>query len=252
MLSVASVALADTGGYRQGQRFEEHPPLDVPFGVSAKGVFLPPGSYVVRVRAGRLIFADAELRQVRLRVPCRMSVTQSTFEQPSIDVSSNSRGLYVRYSYRAWSCFAMLARAQAPDTTTQTRTSLEHAKMKRNVSSGVFEEADTYELVTRILEQRAREFRPCLLRAERQGSRLKLDGLTRCACGFVESWRFPPLDSTIKVALRVVPFPFGIAFQLEKDRRLKDCRAWIGRGPVDSGVEVDGLWLEVLDEGYQR
>lgn len=146
----------------------------------------------------------------------------------------------------------MLAKAYPPASAPTERRALDITKKKRDVSSGVFDETDTYELVTRILEQRAREFRPCLLRAERQGSRLKLASLSRCACGFVNSWRFPPLDRTIKVALRIVPFPFGIAFQLGNDQAIRECRAWVGRGPVDSGVEVDGLWLEVLDEGYQR
>ena len=67
-----------------------------------------------------------------------------------------------------------------------------------------------------------------------------------------KSWRLPKPEKTLEIALRVVPFSFWASF-LRRPHLARETSVggWVGRGPVQSGVEVGGLWLEVMDEGYR-
>ena len=252
VLSFSGPASADESGYRAGQRFIEHPPVSIETGLTDGQTTLSPGSYRVRVRAGRLVFADAEMRQVVLRAPCKFAVLTSNLRAPKITQKKLGTTWRIEYAYRAWRCAVTLRESPAkPDTPQLARTLPELTKIKRPVSSGVYDEPDAYELATRLLEQRALELKPCLLRAERKGTRLRAEDLTKCMCSLSSVWKLPHVEKPLAVALRVVPFPFGLSFVQNPDGRRSECRAWIGRGPVESGVEVGGLWLEVLDEGYE-
>ena len=252
VLSTSGPASADESGYRSGQRFIEHPPVSIGVGLTDGKTTLSPGNYRVRVRAGRLVFADAEMRQVALRVPCKFAVLASNLRAPKITQKKVGTSWRIEYAYRAWRCAVILAESSAKlDTPKVARAVPELTKFKRPISSGVYDEPDSYELATRLLERRALELKPCLLRAERRGTRLRPEDLTKCMCSLSSVWKLPRVEKPLAVALRVVPFPFGLSFVQGPDGRRKECRAWIGRGPVESGVEVGGLWLEVLDEGYE-
>lgn len=245
-------ALGESSGYRSGERFVEHPPISIPAFVSDGDEVLSPGDYFIRVRAGRILFADAELRQVRLRAPCKLSVSKRSYPQPDISLTSSGSYWRVRYVYRSWSCLVVLRETKAPTARVKEEQDLPELKKRhRVVSSGVYDELDSYELVTRMLERRALELKPCLLRAERRGSRLTAKELTKCMCSLSKTWKLPRTEKPLPIALRVVPFPFGLAFEHLPSGIRKECRGWVGRGPVESGVEVGGLWLEVMDEGYK-
>ena len=248
---VAFEVHGEVSGYRSGERFVEHPPVKVSEFLSYGDEVLSPGAYLIRVRAGRILFADAELRQVRLRAPCKLSVSKRSYPQPEISVTQSGGYRRIRYVYRAWSCSVDLRKVERPKAETEdTQDVPELKKLRRTISSGVYDEPDSYELVTRMLERRALELKPCLKRAERRGSRLTDEELTKCMCSLSKTWKLPMVEKPLAIALRVVPFPFGLAFEHSPGGIRKDCRGWIGRGPVKSGVEVGGLWLEVMDEGY--
>ena len=245
-------ALAESTGYRSGERFVEHPPIEVPTFLSDGDDVVSPGRYLVRVRAGRILLADAELRQVQLRAPCKMSISKKSYQQPEVTLTKLGRRWQIRYVYRAWVCGVLLDEVELPKSKPSNdidRTALK--KRRRAVSSGVYDEPDSYELVTRVLERRALDLKPCLLRAERRGHRLTSEELSKCMCSMSKSWRLPQPEKPLEIALRVVPFPFGLAFEATPSGKRNKCRGWIGRGPVQSGVEVGGLWLEVMDEGYR-
>ena len=84
---------------------------------------LSPGSYRVRVRAGRLVFADAEMRQVVLRAPCKFAVLASNLRAPKITQKKVGTTWRIEYAYRAWRCAVILAESSAkPDTPKLART----------------------------------------------------------------------------------------------------------------------------------
>ena len=170
VLSLSGPASADESGYRSGQRFIEHPPVSIKTGLTDGQTTLSPGSYRVRVRAGRLVFADAEMRQVVLRAPCKFAVLTSNLRAPKITQKKLGTTWRIEYAYRAWRCAVTLRESSAkPDTPQLARTLPELTKIKRPISSGVYDEPDSYELATRLLEQRALELKPCLLTCGAQG-----------------------------------------------------------------------------------
>ena len=243
-------ASADSSGYRVGERFIEHPPIELRQSLTDGKDVLRPGRYRVRVRAGRIIVADAELRQVQLRAPCKWSVLGKSFSQPQVTLMKSGQEWRLDYRYRAWSCALTLREDKGLIPDEQLKLP-ESVKRRRTISSGIFDEPDAYELLTQTLEKRASDLKPCLVRAERRGPRLTVNELSRCMCSMSEVWRLPKVEKPLDIALRVVPYPFGLAFTHRADGRKADCRGWLGRGPIQNGVEVGGLWLEVLDEGYE-
>ena len=149
-------ALAESTGYRSGERFIEHPPIEVPTFLSDGDDVISPGRYLVRVRAGRILLADAELRQVRLRAPCKMSISKKSYPQPEVTLIQVGRRWQIRYVYRAWVCGVLLHEVELPKSKPERDVDrLVSKKRRRVVSSGVYDEPDSYELVTRVLERRA-------------------------------------------------------------------------------------------------
>ena len=192
VLSTSGPASADESGYRSGQRFIEHPPVSIGVGLTDGKTTLSPGNYRVRVRAGRLVFADAEMRQVTLRAPCKFAVLASNLSAPKITQKKVGTSWRIEYAYRAWRCAVILAESSAKlDTPKVARAVPELTKFKRPISSGVYDEPDSYELATRLLERRALELKPCLLRAERKGTRLRAEDLTKCMCSLSSYGSFP-------------------------------------------------------------
>ena len=101
-------AWAEESGYRSGQRFVEHPPIQILSSLTDGKEVLPTGSYRVRVRAGRMVFADAEMRQVALRLPCKFAVLPSNLATPKITQKKVGETWRIEYAYRAWRCAVTL------------------------------------------------------------------------------------------------------------------------------------------------